>query len=142
MHIRWPAGIKPGRTIDQVALSMDLAPTLLRAAGVRISRPADGIDLMPFISGARSAQERTVFWRYKRAQNVRKAVRHGNWKYADDSGSQTLFDLGADPAEKHDLLTERPEVVADLRQRLGAWERDVQAPRLRGFTKESNNGRN
>jgi N-acetylgalactosamine-6-sulfatase len=132
LHMRWPAGITPASECRQVTMTMDVAPTLLAAAGA----PAgtyDGIDLMPFATGRRNPVPRTVCWRYKRAENVRKAIRHGDWKYSDDSGSRALHDIAADPGEQRDLTQERPDVVRDLQARLSAWEKEVKAPRLKGF---------
>lgn len=132
LHIRWPERIRPGAQTSQVALTMDLAPTLLRAAGAPIGR-TDGIDLMPFLTGARPPAQRTVFWRYKRGQVVRRAVRHHNWKYVDDNGTAELHDLSLDMAESNNLAPSRTGLVQQLQRRLQAWERAVQSPRLRGF---------
>jgi N-acetylgalactosamine-6-sulfatase len=132
LHIRWPAAIPSGREVTQVAMTMDIAPTLLAAAGAKAG-PLDGIDLLPFITGKRQPIDRTVFWRYRRAQNVRKAVRHGNWKYVNDNGARALHDLSSDPGETKDLLHARPELVKDLETRLARWEKEVESPRLKVF---------
>src|SRR5438046_7411552 len=52
MVIAWPARIAPGRTSDQVAISMDWLPTLLAAAGAASDPafPPDGMDLLPGLS--------------------------------------------------------------------------------------------
>ncbi|HET8549939.1 MAG TPA: sulfatase-like hydrolase/transferase [Bryobacteraceae bacterium] len=134
LHIWWPAVIRPGRNIEQVAMTMDLAPTLLRAAGSVTGR-FDGIDLLPFITGQRAPMARTVFWRYKRGQEVRKAVRHGNWKYVNDGGARALHDLAVDSGEKKDLLAAQAGIVRDMEVRLAKWEREVQSPRLREFVR-------
>jgi N-acetylgalactosamine-6-sulfatase len=134
LHVRWTGRIAPATECKQVAMTMDLAPTLLAAAGAPASR-FDGIDLMPFITGKRATASRTVCWRYKRAQNVRKAIRHGDWKYLDDSGSKALHNIASDPKEDRDLLRDKPEIVMDLQGRLAAWEKEVEAPRLKGFTR-------
>jgi N-acetylgalactosamine-6-sulfatase len=132
MHIRWPAVIPGGREVSQVALTMDLAPTLVHAAGAEGGR-FDGIDLMPFIAGTRAPVKRTVFWRYKRAKNIRKAVRHGDWKYLDDNGVKELYELRADPQEEDNLLKSRPNLARDLEERLARWEKEVESPRLKEF---------
>ncbi|MCL4852912.1 MAG: sulfatase-like hydrolase/transferase [Bryobacteraceae bacterium] len=135
LHIRWPGVIPAGRAIPQVAMTMDLAPTLLGAAGAGGSARFDGIDLMPFLTGAQTPVRRTVFWRYKRGTNIRKAVRHGRLKYVDDSGAKALYDLRVDSKETTDLLKSRPDAVKDLEDRLAAWEKDVESPRLKEFRK-------
>jgi arylsulfatase A len=129
LHIRWPTTIPAGREVSQVSMTMDLAPTLLAAAGVRGGQ-FDGIDLMPFIAAKAAPSKRTVFWRYKRAKTVRKAVRHGDWKYTDDNGVKALYDLAADPVEQNNLLDTRPDMAKDFQDRLTKWEKDVKAQRI------------
>jgi arylsulfatase A-like enzyme len=55
MVIAWPVRIAPGRTSDQVAISMDWLPTLLAAAGTAPDPgyPPDGMDLLPGAHGQR-----------------------------------------------------------------------------------------
>jgi N-acetylgalactosamine-6-sulfatase len=131
LHLQWPRRIQAGGEIKQVALTMDLMPTLLSAAGGK-GGAFDGIDLMPYILGKQPIG-RSVCWRYKRAKNVRKAIRHGDWKYSDDSGAIGLYNLASDPGEGKDLQKERPELVKEMQERLAQWEKNVESPRLRGF---------
>ena len=130
--LRWlRLGIE-GRTTRQVGLAMDLLPTLLAAAGVAppAGRKFDGVDLLAVIRGERKPFARTVFWRYRRAEVTRKAVREGDLKLVDDNGKRELHDLAADPLEQRDLLAAMPDRAAKLDALLSAWEKDVRAPRL------------
>ena len=133
--LRWPRLGLEGRTNNQVALTMDLLPTLLAAAGVAppAGRKFDGAGLLPVIGGRRQPFPRTVFWRFRRAENTRKAVRQGDLKLVDDSGKRELHDLAADPLEQRDLLGAMPDRARKLETLLAAWEQDVRAPRLAGF---------
>jgi N-acetylgalactosamine-6-sulfatase len=133
--LRWPRLGLEGRENAQVGLTMDLLPTLLAAAGVAppAGRKLDGVDLLPGIRGRRSQFDRTVFWRYRRAEATRKAVRVGDWKLVDDNGARELHDLAADPLEQRDLMASRPEQAAKLQALLAAWEKDVRAPRLADY---------
>jgi N-sulfoglucosamine sulfohydrolase len=45
--IRWPARIKPGRSVDDFTTLMDLAPTFLEVAGVTPPATMDGRSLLP-----------------------------------------------------------------------------------------------
>ena len=74
-----------------------------------------------------------MFWRFRRAENTRKAVRQGDLKLVDDSGKRELHDLAADPLEQRDLLGAMPDRARKLETLLAAWEQDVRAPRLAGF---------
>lgn len=61
--------------------------------------------------------------RFREADGYRYALTTPRWKYIrqeDDSGPtlELLFDLEADPFELRDLSAERPEVLAEVRERL------------------------
>lgn len=45
--VRWPGRIKPGSVNDTLVSGVDLAPTILNAAGVEPSKGMTGIDFMP-----------------------------------------------------------------------------------------------
>ncbi len=132
LAIRWPGVLKPGSTTAQVTLMMDLTATLAAAAGITGAK-FDGIDLRREWRGDAPLRKRTVFWRYKRMQNRRKAVRDGDWKLVSENGKEWLFDLKTDPSEKTDLVSANPAEAARLRNLLADWEREVAAPRLREF---------
>src|SRR5574340_438090 len=131
--MQWPARLKAGRTIDQLGMTMDLAPTLLSAAGVASRARFDGADLMPSLTGKRADFPRTVFWRYKRGEQLRKCAREGNLKLVIDGGQEELHDVAADEREQRNLLPGAKAEAERLRNKLAAWEKDVQSPRLRGF---------
>jgi len=61
-------------------------------------------------------------------------VHSGDWKYVWDTGKEELHNLADDPGESNDLLSQRPEIVTDLKKKLSAWEADVQGRRLREFS--------
>lgn len=132
---RLPGVISPGSTTRQVGLSMDWLPTILAATGMAApaGKKMDGVNLLPVLKQEKEPFARTVFWRYKRLEARRKAVRSGDWKYVWDTGKEELHNLAEDPDESKDLLGQRPEIAADLRKKLVAWEVDVRAPRLRDF---------
>jgi N-acetylgalactosamine-6-sulfatase len=131
----WPGHLPEGRTNPQVTLSMDLGPTLLRAAGVTATAGVrfDGKDILDIAAGRSEPQSRTVFWRFKRAQAVRKCAREGDLKLVIDNGEEGLHDLARDEREEHNLLPAAAAEAARLKKLLAAWELDVMAPRLREF---------
>lgn len=132
--IRWPGHLRAGSNCSQVTLMMDVTATLAAAVGGQPAkgRPFDGRNLLAQWKGA-APVPRTVFWRYKRAENRRKAARDGDWKLVSENGKEALYDLKTDPGEKTDLLTREPKIGAGLRAKLEAWEREVAAPRLKDF---------
>jgi len=117
---------------------MDILPTLLGAIGAR--QPSgvtfDGRNLMKIMDGSGQPFERTLYWRYRRGNVTRRAVRHGNWKYVADTDETALHDLAADPKETSNLLARNPRIAEDLRRRLARWEEEVLSPRLRDFPRQ------
>ncbi|MBK9170229.1 MAG: sulfatase-like hydrolase/transferase [Bryobacterales bacterium] len=131
--IRWPAKLPRGAVCEQVMLTMDLAPTLLAACGIGPPRRGfDGENLLAEVSGA-APRPRRVFWRYKRGENRRKALRDGDVKYINDNGDEFLYDLARDPGEERNLLQADAARAEPYRKQVEAWEREVAAPRLRRF---------
>jgi len=106
---------------------MDLTATFLAAAGgvAAADRPLDGVNLLPILTGDQPPQVRTFYWRVNRSNRQQKAIRHGDWKYVQDGGVDLLFNLKDDIGEHRDLGFHRPEILADLKTRLKAWEEEM-----------------
>jgi arylsulfatase A-like enzyme len=122
MH--WPGRIPAGKVYREPVVSRDLLPTFLAAAGVP-APPSDGVDLLPFLRGARGRPHEALFWRAGKA----RAVRKGKWKLVEFGEEFTgLYDLNADVGEKEDLSRERPEVLRELRDAWAAWSRQMKPP--------------
>jgi arylsulfatase A-like enzyme len=123
--IRVPAivagpGVAPGRTTDEVAMTMDWMPTILAAARVP-GNPAfafDGIDLGPVLAGAAAWPERTLYWR---TQDM-AAARRGPWKYVSCGEAAFLLNLDEDVTENANGRFRRPEVFAALERDYREWE--------------------
>ena len=124
--VRYPHLAKPGRIIDQFALSIDLAPTLIELAGATAD-PVDGHSLVPLLKGETPPDWRSSFLIeyntdtvFPRVKNMGyKAIRTQRWKYIrynELDSMDELYDLKADPYEMKNLI-EEPE-SAEIRQRL------------------------
>lgn len=135
----WPGRIAPG-TSDQTALTMDLMPTLLDLAGVEPpeGRKLDGVSLAPLLLEGKPLPERTLFWGFRNQY----AVRQGPWKLMvrpagpargatakEPTARASLFHLGDDLGERHDLATQHPDRVEQMLAALAAWKDDVSANR-------------
>ncbi len=124
----WPGAIPAGQASDTVCCLPDLAATFTRLAGVTNGVPGgDGVDLLPFWTGARKghAHENLVWAVSLRGpagtrptpDNVDVlGVRMGNWKLVGDkpSGAQALYNLADDLGERRDLSQQNPEKKAEL----------------------------
>ena len=54
-------------------------------------------------------------------------MRSGRWKLLQDGVNFYLFDVAADPGERHDLTANHTEMVRKLSAALDDWEKDVDA---------------
>ena len=132
--VRWPGRIPAGTVSAQVGITMDLTASILAATATPVPADArlEGINLFPILQRKAPPVERTLFWRTAGPSPVnmnQKAVRSGDWKLIFD-GAVTrvlLFNVKADPGERQDWFSRRPDVVQRLQQLLTAWERDVDA---------------
>ena len=126
--LRWPAQLPANKRSAQVAITMDLTASILAAAGATTPTDyrLDGVNLLPSLSGQSPIVERQLFWRIKRPRQQR-AVRSGRWKLLQEAADFYLFDVSADPGERHDLTAEHPELVRKLNAALDDWEKDVDA---------------
>ncbi|RMG21650.1 MAG: N-acetylgalactosamine 6-sulfate sulfatase [Bacteroidetes bacterium] len=122
----WPDVVAAGSVTEEVALSMDLYPTLLEAAGLPVEAPIDGRSFLPLLLGRQmQAPQRPLFFS-RREGGMRyggktiEAVRLGSWKLLQNSpfGPRELYDLQTDPAEQHNRFDSEPERARELNQLL------------------------
>ncbi len=116
-----------GRTDDSLTLNVDLAPTLLAAAGIKAPRALQGRDLAPLYLAPRKPAWRTeFFYEHPTITSIHRipsseALVRRDWKYIlwPDFGTDQLFDLRADPQEENDLAAVPAQAtrLAALRRR-------------------------
>jgi arylsulfatase A-like enzyme len=128
--IRWPGHVKPGTMVRGSASSLDLAPTLVKAAGGHLptDREYDGVDLAPAISGREpdALINRTFYWR----KEDYRAVRDGDWKLQTSKYPQKtwLFNLKIDPTERFNVAAQHPDKVKELAALYAEHEKKFRAP--------------
>jgi len=127
--IRYPPVISPGLVIDEFALSIDLAPTILELTGTSTTEKMDGHSLIPLLKGEHPADWRTSFLIQYNTDTVfprvnkmgYRAIRTKRWKYIryqDLKGMDELYDLLHDPYEMQNVIG-RPESVEVLERLQG-----------------------
>ncbi len=136
--VRWPGVTKPGEVIDVPAISTDVAATVLAAAGATTGGELDGADLAPLLRGAApELKSRALFWHYPHYSNQGGfpggAVLEDGWKLLEnyENGAISLYRLADDIGEQHDLAARESRRAEQLRAKLHAWYRTVDAKFLR-----------
>lgn len=111
--IRGP-GFRGGKTAQSLASLIDLPPTLLECAGIAVPGHFDGCSLTPCAAGGDAGGSDAVFLQISESQTGR-AVRTKRWKYSVTADNRDeafapvyredfLYDLAADPHERHNLV--------------------------------------
>jgi choline-sulfatase len=141
--IRDPEVFRGGKRISKLACSIDLLPTLLDLAGLKIPPNVQGRSLRPSHMEADSWREYAFSEIGQSSLNTVLTVRSLTHKYVlyrkeGKTVYEQFFDLGKDPWEMQNRLSD-PAYAKDLdrhREALGNWERDTErtAPLVRGST--------
>jgi arylsulfatase A-like enzyme len=115
--LRDPDGRGAGATSDYYATTSDLAPTLTAMAGAPPSERFEGTDLSPLLDGGAPARERG--FAYGGYGNF-SFIRDDGWALVvrNDNGWRLLYDLRADPHERHDVAIRHPGVAQEMWHRL------------------------
>jgi N-acetylglucosamine-6-sulfatase len=112
--VRFPARVRAGSVATDLVLSLDLAPTLLELAGLKVPAGMQGRSLVPIFDDAPRDWRSSFLIEYfsdtvfPRIRNMGyAAVRTGRHKYIEYrelEGMNELYDLQADPSEERNLV--------------------------------------
>jgi len=114
--VRWTGTTKPGTVSDHVWASWDFLPTACDLAGIDTPKGLDGISIVSTITGKGEQKSHAfLYWEFHEGGTA-QAVRHGNWKAIRNAPGRPLelFDVVRDPAERQNVATDNPAVVAKV----------------------------
>lgn len=139
----WPRQIAPGRRVDGLTQNLDIFPTVLEAAGLKVPGPCEGESLLPVLRGERDRASRThVFAEW---EDLIYAVSDGDWKLivnpkgvrpkkppyniaGPDVGfpyeCHELYHIAMDPREQHNLFDRDHKEARRLNRVLMEYLRD------------------
>ena len=136
----WPGHVPEGRVTDQVALLMDLFPTVCEVAGASIAHEIEGRSIWQTLQGEQQDfSDRILYWlRREGGQRFlgqcQHAVRRGDTKLLHNNPFEPLelYDLSSDPLEttngsqtEVDLFREMSQLFQAETQKAGSvpWQR-------------------
>ncbi len=131
--LHWPGRTRAGRYNDLV-LTIDFAPTILSAAGLKTPEPMQGMNLLDAAAGRgrvkRDAVHGEIFThsstnlKMPQLDVTHRWIREGDWKLivhlAEKKGVE-LFNLATDAHERTNLAAKEPERVRGLQRLLERW---------------------
>lgn len=125
MMVRIP-GQAPGKVNDPVQI-VDIAPTLLEAAGVASSGAMQGESLVPVLrNGARKknrlAFSESYFAALQMGVSPIFSVQDNTLKYID-APKPELYDLASDPGEKQNLIEQRKSEARQYQTRIEQYQK-------------------
>ena len=108
MLARWPGKIEAGSTSDHLSGFQDLLPTFSEILAQPIPEQNTGLSFLPTLTQSGEQKEhKYLYFEFTTGKEQKldsQALRFGKWKaYKKAKGSLELFDLMADPFEKHNL---------------------------------------
>lgn len=125
MIMRYPALVKPGSSVEQMVLNLDVAPTLLEVAGVKPAATIQGQSVVPLLTGSIVDWRKSFLYEYWIDLTDRiprmVGVRTEDWKlvrYPDIKDIDEMYDLKKDRYELTNLA-ENP-AFAEKHKELGA----------------------
>ncbi len=129
----WPGRIPAGTVSHEVAMSMDMMPTMAELTGAPLpNEKLDGRSIVPVLLENKTLPQRDTFMRVRN----RRYVRVGPWKLhvtgrGDDYyGKIELYNLDDDISESKDVSERYPQRVKEMIAKLDSWEAyvDVDGP--------------
>ncbi|UCD52694.1 MAG: sulfatase-like hydrolase/transferase, partial [Phycisphaerales bacterium] len=126
----WPGKIEdPGRFCNEPGHLIDIMATCVDVAGAEYPKryrghtiqPGEGVSLAPTFQG-KGLSDRAIYWEHE----GNRAVRQGQWKLVSKHPDDwELYDMEKDRTEMHDLASEHPEKVAELKSLWQRWAQRV-----------------
>ena len=124
----WKGRVAAGPEIDRVAAHIDVFPTLVSLAGGKLPKgQVEGRSLLPLLENPKADwPDRFLFThrgRWKKGEDPQKykwknfAVRNGRFRLV---GKKELYDMVNDPAQKQNVISKHPKLVAKM---LGAYDK-------------------
>ncbi len=113
---RWPGKIQAGATNDLLTTSVDFLPTAADMIGAPAPSDTDGISILPTLLGKTQAAQHDWLYFEIYEPYFQQSVRWGDWKgyRLGTKAPLELYDLKADPIERHNLAASHPDIVRKI----------------------------
>jgi arylsulfatase A-like enzyme len=127
MVMRYPGVIKPGSVNDDMVMNLDIAPTVLSAAGVAIPKDMQGESFLPLLTNKKARGRNAIYYHYyengEHSVSPHFGIRTKRYKlirFYEKVNSWELYDLKKDANEMNNVFGKKGygKTTADLRKQL------------------------
>ncbi|MFI5453712.1 sulfatase [Pedobacter sp. UC225_61] len=127
MVMRYPGVIKPGTVSNNFVMNLDIAPTMLDAAGVAIPKDEQGQSMLPLFKNKNVKGRDAIYYHYyengEHSVSPHFGVRNQRYKlvrFYKRVNSWELYDLQKDPNEMHNLYEQKAysKIIAEMKVEL------------------------
>jgi arylsulfatase A-like enzyme len=132
--VLWPGKTPAGQVESDPVITMDLYPTILEMTGIRaLPSVVDGMSLVGLLQSGEKLKRDALFWHYPHyhpgGSTPHSAIRSGDYRLVHfyEDGHDELYRVTTDPGERKDRMSSEPEKAKELRNRLEAWLKSVDA---------------
>ncbi|MFL6293055.1 MAG: sulfatase-like hydrolase/transferase [Thermoanaerobaculia bacterium] len=125
--VKLPGAKRGGERVSTPAQLVDVTPTLLSLAGVAAPKELTGSSLLELPEKPRRIYSETFYARIHYGWSDLASLVADRFHYIEAPESE-LYDLGADPGEKRNVLAAERRTYSALRQEMKAYDRRLIAP--------------
>lgn len=129
MMMRYPEVVKPGTVNDDMVMNLDIAPTVLAAAGVAIPKDMQGKSFLPMLANKKAKGRKAMYYHYyengEHAVSPHFGISNGRYKlirfYTRVDGWE-LYDMKKDAAEMRNVYGQPgyEKITAKMKKQLAA----------------------
>jgi arylsulfatase A-like enzyme len=127
MVMRYPGVVKPGTVNTDFVMNLDIAPTVLKAAGIAVPDDVQGSSFLPLLTNKQVKGRNAMYYHYY--ENGEHAVsphfgistkRYKLIRFYERVNGWELYDLKKDPHEMTNVYGKKgyEEITADLKKQL------------------------
>ncbi len=127
MVMRYPGMVRPGTVNEDFVMNLDIAPTLLQAAGVAIPKDVQGKSFLPLVTSKKAKGREAMYYHYyengEHAVSPHFGIRTERYKlirFYEKVNGWELYDLKKDPDEMKNVFGDKKyeKITAQLRKQL------------------------
>lgn len=135
----WPKTIPGGRTIHDLASTMDIFTTIVKLSGGEIpdDRIIDGVDMMPMLSGKGDSLRNNMFfyrgtdiyavrYQFHKAHYITRPAYGGGKPTVQETPE--LYQLGHDPSERFNIAEGNSEILSQIEKVMKDHKAKLEAP--------------